>query len=435
MGAIDASVPSAQIQRVTTESSRTAAGRVLMLVENNSYPKDPRVRREAEVLKSAGYEVAVVSPAEKNQKWRQMVNGIHVYRYPAPPAANGVAGYLYEYTYSLMSMFFLSLWVWVQLGFDIIHAANPPDTLVFIAAFYKLFGKRFIFDHHDLAPEMYYARFPQGGNRLIYRLLLFCEKLSCRLADRVLATNASYKAVEMSRGGVAENHITIVRNGPVLKRMEQPANPDLKLKSRADTIIAYAGIIAVQDGVDFLLRAVCHLVYNLRKTNLLCVVIGDGDALPDLKRLGQELGIADYVYFTGWVEDPEIYAGYIATADICVDPSPSNPYSDRCTTIKMMEYMAASKPIVAFDLPEHRFTAESSAIYARANDEAEFARAIAELMEDAPRRRSMGAAGRHRIEHQLAWHYSAPKLLDAYRGLFSEAKPERQPHTGVRKAA
>lgn len=392
-----------------------------MLVENNSYPKDPRVRREAEALKGAGYEVTVVSPAQKNQKWHEMVNGIHVYRYPAPPAANGITGYLYEYSYSMMAIFLLSLWVWLQEGFDVIHTANPPDTLVFIAAFYKLLGKWFIFDHHDLAPEMYYARFPQGGNRLVYGVLRICEKLSCRLADRVFATNASYKAVEMSRDGVAEKRITIVRNGPVLKRA-QPANPNPNLKDRASTIIAYAGIIGVQDGVDFLLRAVHHLVFNLHKTNLLCVVIGDGDALPSLKQLAQQLAITDYVYFTGWVDDPEVYASYIATADICVDPSPSNPYNDRCTTIKMMEYMAASKPIVAFDLPEHRFTAESCAVYAPANDEAEFARAIAELIEDAPRRRSMGAAGRHRVEHQLAWNYSVPKLLDAYSGLFSETK-------------
>jgi glycosyltransferase involved in cell wall biosynthesis len=420
VGAIETTVPSAQIQEIATTGSSTAAGRVLMLVENNSYPRDPRVRREAEVLKNAGYEVAVISPAEKNQQWREKVNGIQVYRYPAPPPANGMAGYLYEYSYSMMSMFLLSLLVWFQQGFDVIHVANPPDTLVFIAAFYKLLGKRFIYDHHDLAPEMYYARFPQGGNRLVYRALLFCEKLSCRLADRVIATNASYKAVEMSRGGVAEKRVTIVRNGPVLKRV-QPANPDWRLKNRAELIIAYAGIIGVQDGVDFLLRALRHLVYDLRKTNMLCIIIGDGDALPRLKQLGQELGITDYVYFTGWIEDPEIYASYIATADICVDSSPSNPYNDRCTTIKMMEYMAASKPIVAFDLPEHRFTAQSSAIYARANDEAEFAKAIAELMGDAPRRRSMGSAGRHRVEHELAWHYCAPKLLDAYSGLVSEA--------------
>lgn len=411
-------------QNVTPINSRTTAGRVLMLVENNSYPKDPRVRREAEVLKNAGYKVAVISFAEKNQRWREMVNGVHVYRYPAPPAANGLAGYLYEYGYSMLSMFLLSLWVWVVQGFDILHAANPPDTMVFIAAFYKLFGKRFIFDHHDLTPEMYYARFPRGVNRLVYRALLFSEKLSCRLADRVIATNASYKAVEMSRDGVPERCITIVRNGPVLKRTHW-ANPDLKLRNRASTIVAYAGIIAVQDGVDFLLRAIRHLVYDLRQTDLLCVIIGDGDALPSVKRLAQDLNIADYLYFTGWVEDPVTYASYIATADICVDPSPSNPYNDRCTMIKMMEYMAASKPIVVFDLPEHRFTAQSSAIYARANDESEFAKAIAELMVDAPRRQSMGAAGRHRVEHQLAWEYSAPKLLDAYSSLFPWVEPSQ----------
>jgi glycosyltransferase involved in cell wall biosynthesis len=387
--------------------------RVLMLVENNSYPKDPRVRREAEALAKAGYMVSVISPAEKQQGYHARINGVEVCRFPAPPPANTLGTYLYEYAYSMMAMSILTFWIFIRHGFDVIHVANPPDTLALVAAPYKLLRKRLVFDHHDLTPELYYARFLQSGKPWVYRVLIWCEKVSCLLADHILATNESYKAIEISRDSVSEASITIVRNGPELKKRE-PDEPDQEVRQRAGTIIVYAGILGVQDGVDFLLRALRHLVFDLTKSDLLCLVIGKGDAQPALERQAEELSIADHILFTGWIDDPDRYHRYIASADICVDSSPSNAYNDRCTTIKMMEYMAAGKPIVAFDLPEHRFTAQASAIYARPNDEMEFARAIAGLIDDPTRRQALGAIGRRRIEEQLAWDYSASRLLEAY---------------------
>jgi glycosyltransferase involved in cell wall biosynthesis len=398
-------------------------GRVLMLVENNSYSRDPRVRKESRALKDAGYSVSVISPAEPEQALHELIDGVNVYRYPAPPHASGTFSYMFEYAYSMALIFILSLWVCIRHGFDVIHAANPPDTLVFLAAPYKLFGKRFVFDHHDLAPEMYYARFRQHGNPWVYKILLWCEALSCRLADHVFATNESHKAIEISRDGRQGDKITIVRNGPDLTT-SWTAAPDPELRARAGTIIAYAGIIGVQDGVDYLLRALHHLIVTLDKKNVLCLIIGDGDALAELKRQAEELAIADYIVFAGWIEDPHRYARYISTADICVDPSPSTPYNDRCTTIKIMEYMASAKPIVAFDLPEHHLSAENSAIYAFPNDELSLARAIAELMDDEPRRRTMGMLGRRRVEQTLAWSYSAANMLSAYSDLFS--RPSRK---------
>jgi glycosyltransferase involved in cell wall biosynthesis len=393
-------------------------GSVLMLVENNSYPKDSRVRKEAQALADAGYLVTVISPAEREQTLHEVMNGVIVYRFPAPPAASGPLSYLYEYAYSMTAMFLLTLWISVRHGFDMIHAANPPDTLVFIAVFYKLLGKRFVFDHHDLAPEMYHARFPQGGKAWVYKMLLWCERISCRLADHVFATNESCKKLETDRDGVQETSITVLRNGPEIRK-NGTIEPDRNLRAQAGTIIAYAGIIGIQDGVDFLLRALHHLITTLNRRDLLCVIIGDGDALPGLKRQATELAVTEYVLFVGWIDSPHRYASYMSTADICVDPSPSNPYNDRCTAIKIMEYMSAAKPIVAFDLPEHRVSAESSAIYARPNDELEFARAITELMDDAPRRQLMGATGRRRVEQHLAWSYSAARLLDTYQNLLS----------------
>jgi glycosyltransferase involved in cell wall biosynthesis len=395
-----------------------------MLVENQSYPEDPRVRREATALIEAGYQVTVIAPGRRGQAWRENVTGVQVYRFPAPPGGTDFLGYLWEYGYSVTATFVLSLLVFLRRGFDVVHAHNPPDLFVFIAAFYKLFGKRFIYDHHDLAPEMYYARFEGSGNRWVYRILIALEKLSYRVADHVIATNASYKAVALQRGRVPEERVTIVRNGPELQGLKLVA-PDAQLRLKAEIIIGYVGAMGVQDGLDYLLRALRYLVYDLGRTDVFCVLIGKGDARAHMKQLTAQLGLDDYVWFTGWVTDDELVR-YLSTADICVDPDPSNPFNDRCTMIKMTEYMALAKPIVAFDLPEHRYTAQGAALYAKSNDELEFARALVQLMDDPAQRRAMGASGRQRIESELAWHYSVPHLLSAYHKVLQAQETERK---------
>ncbi len=391
----------------------SVGSRVLMLLENGPYTHDARVPHEAKALTSAGYEVSVICPRGPQKPWRELLNGVHIYRFPPPPTGDGLLGYLLEYGYAMVATFLLSLLVLVREGFDVIHAHCPPDTFVLIAAFYKLLGKRFVFDHHDLAPEMYYyARFRNGGSRLVYHTLVLLEKLSCRLADRVIATNESYKAVEMERGRVPEERVTVVRNGPDLERL-QPVEPDPALRQRANTILAYVGGMGPQDGVDYLLRALHHLIYNLHRYDVFCVIVGQGDVLPDLKALARELHIEEYVWFTGWIPDEDMIR-CLSTADICVDPDPSNPFNDRCTMVKMMEYMALGKPTVAFDLPEHRVTAQDAAVYARPNDELDFAQHIAVLMDDPERRKRMGQIGRERIETELAWPCQEKYLLEAY---------------------
>src|SRR3989442_3690714 len=408
--------PAEPIQTNAGAVRAPAGRRVLMLVENNPYPQDYRVRREAMALADAGYQVTVISPAESGQPWREIIDGVRVYRYPAPRAASGFMGYLLEYGYSTVAMFILSLLVYLREGFDVIHAANPPDTLVFVAAGYKLLGKRFVYDHHDLAPELYRARSAGRGNHLIHLALLGLEKLSLRYADHVIATNQSYRAMEMERGGVPAERITIVRNGPELNSRPL-AEPDPGLRQRGRTIIGYVGIMGFQDGVDYLLRALHHLVHDLERTDFLCVLIGGfGRAPPTLKQLATQLGLHDYVWFTGVGSDADLLR-YIASADICVDPDPSNPFNDRSTMIKMLEYMAQGKPIVAFDLPEHRFTAQAAAMYVRPNDDLAFASALAQLMDDPARRQAMGVFGRWRVKTELAWHYSAQDLVEAYRRL------------------
>lgn len=397
--------------------------RVLMLLENNPFPQDGRVRREAQALAGAGYEVAVIAPGHKGQPWREIVDNVSVFRFPSPPEANGFLGYLWEYGYSLAMTFIISLFIFFGRGFDIIHAHNPPDIYVFIAAFYKLFGKRFVFDHHDLSPEMYYARFDGQGNQRVYQALVFLEKLSCQLADHVIATNQSYKEVQMERNGVPPSRITIVRNGPDLDRLRLvESDPELRLKAKI--ILGYVGVMGFQDGIDYLLRALHCLVYDLGRTDFYCVLIGQGDAWASMKQYASQLGLNPYIWFSGRVSDAAL-ARYLSTADICLDPDPSNPFSDRSTMTKMAEYMALGKPIVAFDLPEHRVTAQEAAVYARPNDEADFARAIAQLMDNPERRAVMGSMGYERVRRELAWCYSIPRLLEAYQTLSSKPSPEK----------
>jgi glycosyltransferase involved in cell wall biosynthesis len=394
----------------------TKRPRILMLLENHPYPQDSRVRQEAQALVAAGCEVSVISPAGPGQPWHETVNAVHVYRFPMPPGANGLLGYVLEYGCAMTAALVLSLWVCLRHGFDVIHAHNPPDTFVFIAALYKLFGKRFVFDHHDLSPEMYDARFPGTGKPLLRQLLLGCERLSYRLADHAIATNESYKALAVQRHGVPAERITVVRNGPALDRL-RPTEPIAELRQKGVTIIGYAGTMGVQDGVDYLLRALAYLVNDLGRRDFFCILVGDGDAIADLKSLSVQLRLTDYVRFTGWVQQSEV-PHYLSTADICVAPEPSNPYNDRSTMIKIMEYMAMAKPIVAFDLPEHHASAHDAAIYVAGNNELAFAQALAQLMDNPARGCSLGAAGRQRVENTLAWQHSVPHLLAVYHRLF-----------------
>ena len=396
--------------------------RVLMLLENNAFPQDRRVAAEASALTQAGYRVTVIAPALPGQPWHEVENGVTTYRYAVPTAVNGILGFVWEYCCALTASFALSLWVFFRTGFDVVHAHNPPDLFVFIAAFYKLLGTRFVFDHHDLSPEMFSARFGGGSHTAIHkgihRILVLLERLSCRLADQVIATNESYAVVEAERGRVPRDRITVVRNGPNLDII-RPVDPDPSLRRMGKTIIGYVGIMGVQDGVDGLLRALKRIIHDFGRTDFFCVLVGDGDAWPRLKVLAAELELEEFVWFTGPLVHTD-WLPYLCAADICVEPEPSNPYNDRSTAVKVMEYMALSKPIVAFDLPEHRFTARDAACYVQPNDEREFARALAQLMDDRERRETMGAFGRQRVESALAWPHSVNSLLKVYAALFPD---------------
>lgn len=391
--------------------------RVVMLLENNPYPQDVRVRQEALSLSVAGYAVSVVCPSMQGQSPREAVDGVLVFRYPLPQTGSGFLGLLFEYAYSFVATFLLLLVICVRPGFDIIHSSNPPDLAVLIAGFYKVFGKKFVYDQHDLVPEMYLAHFEGRVSWLAHSVLIGLETLSLRLADHVIATNESYKALEMERGHVPAGRITIVRNGPDLRQLcMMPCSGGHAVNGK--TTIDYVGTLGFHDGVDYLIRALGCLVRDLGRTDFCCLIVGRGDALESIKLLTERLGLSKYVSFIGWVEQSRVRY-YLSQADICVAPEPSNSYNDRSTMIKIMEYMAFNKPTVAFDLPEHRVTAQGSALYAQPNDELDFARHIALLMDHRELRTEMGKIGRARIETELSWTHQEKQLLEAYRTLLA----------------
>jgi glycosyltransferase involved in cell wall biosynthesis len=398
---------------------------VVMLLANNPYPEDERVRREALTLVEHGYTVSVICPRAHGQPEAETVRGVHVYRYEQRIRPRGTVGYVLEYIHAPLVALRVSVRVLRRHGFDVVHAHNPPDTLVLVGAIYKfLLGKRFVFDHHDIAPEMYAARFGPRARRIVFESLVLMERISCRLADRVITTNESYREIESQRGGVPIEKIAVVRNGPDLADLE-PVTPDASLRAKAETILGYLGVMGFQDGVKNLLDALHVLVFDLGRVDTLAVLVGDGDARPDLERLATERGLEEHVCFTGFLDYDE-WRRVLSTADVCVVPDPSNPYNDRSTIVKIMDYMALGKPIVAFDLPEHRVTADGAVSFVPANDVRALAVRIAELMDDPARRSAMGAQARRRARGALCWPSSGDVLVESYGALFSTSARSRE---------
>lgn len=403
-------------------NSQLALKRVLMLLENNPYPADIRVRQEAQALVVAGYSVTVISPARAGQSWREDVDGVKVYRYHGLREGSSTLAFVWEYGYSLVMTFLLSLLVWAREGIDIVHAHNPPDLFCLVGLWYKLWGKRFVFDQHDLSPEIWEVRSGKRSGTL-YRMLRFFEWLSCRVADRVIVTNESYRRVNTTRNKVADQRITTVRNGPDLRRVRHVL-PAPEIVALGRPVLAYVGLIGPQDGVDYLLRAMQYLRDEYGRNDVLCLIIGDGESVPALRRLSTELGLDQHICFTGRLNG-DVLMAHMCAATICVDPDPANVLNNLSTMIKITEYMALGKPIVAFDLPEHRASAGEAACYVPANDERAFAEAISALLNDPSRRERMGQIGLQRIHDSLAWHHSAAHLVAMY-ATFSSSITQKQ---------
>jgi glycosyltransferase involved in cell wall biosynthesis len=386
-------------------------GRALILVENLSVPLDRRVWQECRALRDADWEVAVVCPQGQSQDQAELevLEGVEIRRYPVTTAAGGASGYLREYGPAFWHTRRLARSLAAARPFDVVQACNPPDLLFLAALAQRRRGARFVFDQHDLVPELYLSRFGRGRDTL-YRAVCAAERLTFRLAHVVISTNESYRHVALTRGRKKPEDVFVVRSAPDLGRFS-PVAADAALKNGKPYLLAYLGVMGPQDGIDYALRALTEL--RARRQDWHMIFLGGGDVLPQMRELARGLGLADQVTFTGRVPDEEVQR-VLSTADLCLAPDPKNPLNDVSTMNKILEYMAMARPVVAFDLVEARTSAGEAALYAEPNDVADFARAIETLLDDEPRRRMMGDLGRERVGGPLSWDRSREAYLAAY---------------------
>ncbi len=391
--------------------------RVLIIIENLPAPFDRRVWQEATTLRDAGYGVVIACPTGKGyEKKYETVADIPIYRYTLPTEGSGALGYLVEYSAALFFQFYIAFRVYFGPGFDAIHACNPPDNIFLIGGFFKLFfRKKFLFDHHDINPELYEAKF--GRRDFFYKVMLAWERWTFMTADVSIATNESYKKIAIERGKMTPEKVYVVRSGPQLERLKR-VPPVAHLKQGRRFLVGYVGVMGAQEGIDYLLKAVEHIVKKLGRDDIHFGLVGGGTDLEAMKKYAAQLGIDEYVTFTGRVPDQELLE-MLNTADICVNPDVANAMNDKSTMNKIMEYMALGKPIVQFDLKEGRFSAQQASLYADKNDWVDMAVKIVELLDNPDKRKEMGEFGRNRVINELEWQYEAPKLLQAYEDLFS----------------
>lgn len=391
--------------------------KVLIIVENLPVPFDGRVWKEALSLHEAGYEVTVLCPRGKSYtKGYEVLEGIRIYRHPMPTEGNSAAGYLWEYSWSLFWEFWYAWWIYLRHGFQILQGCNPPDDIFLVALPFKLFGVKYIFDHHDANPELYFSKYERKD--FFYKAQLWLEKLSYRFSDVVMATNGSYRDLAIARGGVAPEDVFIVRNGPDLETFK-PVPPNRDLKYGKAFLVGYVGNMSVQEGLDILLDA-ARYIKNMGRRDIHFTCVGGGPGLSSLKQMVLDKDLSDTVNFTGRVSDRELLE-VLSTADICVNPDKPCQMNDISTMIKIMEYMALGKPIVQFESKEGRFSAKDASLYSdNGNHVNDFASKILWLIDRPDERKKMGEFGRRRVDEELAWKYSVQNLLAAYQKSLSK---------------
>ena len=393
-----------------------AGKKILIIVENLPSPFDRRVWQEATALRDNGALVSIICPKGKGyEKKFEIIDEIAIYRHSLPKEADGALGYLAEYLAALFMEFILAVKVLFTRGFDVIHACNPPDLIYLVALPFKLLGKKFLFDHHDINPELYEAKF--GRKDFMYRMMLFFERRTFKSARVSIATNESYKKIAIERGGKKEEDVFVVRSGPSLERIKI-IPPVEALKKGRRYLVGYVGVIGKQEGLDYLINAAHYIVHEQKRQDVQFICVGGGTELENIKGLAAEKGVEEYFTFTGRVPDQQLLEA-LNTADVCVNPDEYNEMNRKSTMNKIMEYMALAKPIVQFDMEEGRFSAQEASLYARPNDSKDMAEKILLLLDDPEQRERMGAFGYERVKNELEWKYEKENLYRAYRRLFS----------------
>lgn len=388
---------------------------VLIVVQNLPVPLDRRVWLECRALTAAGYEVSVICPKGPGDPGHAVVASVHLYKYRPPPAARGPAGYAWEFAYCWLRTAWLSLRVWRRRRFDVLQACNPPDTYWLLARAWRPRGVRFVFDHHDLNPEVFLSRFgePAGtGGRAQLAMLRWLERRTFRTADRVVSTNESYRRIAQQRGGVDPEHVAVVRSGPDTAAM-RPVVGRAELRAGGAHLVVYLGVMGPQDGVGTVLEVAYRVVRGHGRTDVRFALLGFGDCLDELRRRCTEMGLDDVVTFTGRVGPVEI-TDYLSTASVGLCPDPSNPLNDVSTMNKTMEYLAFGLPVLTYRLPETVVSAGACAVYVEPGDLPGLADALVELLDDAERRAELGSAGRRRAERELDWRPQARAYVQVF---------------------
>ena len=402
---------------------------VLIIVENLTMPLDRRVWQEALSLRDAGYKVSVVCPkGGQYTRSYELLDGIHVFRHPLPYEADGTAGYIIEYTWALVWEFFLSIKAYFKVGFDVVQACNPPDLLFLIAGFWKyLFGKPFVFDHHDINPELFEAKFGRRG--FLHKVLLTLERWTFATADVSIATNDTFKQIAIERGGMDPNRVFVVRSIPDVSRF-QLIEPNEGLKNGRQHLIGYVGIMGAQDGVDLLIKAMSELVHGQSRRDVQCAIVGSGTELPYLEQLSRDLGLADYITFTGFQSGKSLLQS-LSAFDVGVIPDPKNTYNDKISMNKVFEYMSLGIPFVQFDLIEGRKIADTAALYAADNDPVDLARAMAKLIDSPSLHKQLASEGQARAKALLRWETEQDRLLGAYQTALSGKRETRRASVAI----
>ena len=401
--------------------------RILIIVQNLPVPFDRRVWLECKALVRAGHQVCVVCPKGDGDPGYEVIGSVRLYKYRPYAPGGSKAGFVAEYAYSLLATAWMTARARLSGRFAVLQACNPPDIFWPIALVLRAIdGTKFVFDHHDLCPELYESRFPDGP-RLPYRMLRALERRTHRTAQHVIATNESYREIAVTRSGKPAANVTVVRSGPDPQRLTRgEVQPELRRGRRF--LAAYIGVMGPQDGVDIVVRAADVVLHEFGRTDIAFTLIGSGDCFEDLLELRDDLGLAGHVEFTGRAPD-DLVARILSTADVGLSPDPKNPLNDVSTMNKTMEYMAYELPVVAFDLRETRVSAGDAAVYVSPNDTRAYARAIVDLMDDAPKRHQLGKLGRLRVEQELAWSHQERAYLGVYRALLGQAA--QAPDRGV----